>query len=206
MGAVVPLTGLVLAAFTHWGGWGQGRLNWGPRLGALFLLLLGEVVFAGTVVGEYATRGMTIVAQWTGDLLAHAVGPAVGHAIAALIPWAAAFCLSLYWLFAWLPAAGAKAKAAAPVPAPGNGSGPVAVAVAKGGGRGKGGKGFAGELLEVLGERMTWRLAWLGTVIPLFVHAIPGPAGNGLGWTFATLGHLGYSIIAAPFGWAGVAL
>jgi hypothetical protein len=51
-------------------------------------------------------------------------------------------------------------------------------------------------------ERMTWHLAWLSIFLPMFVPAIPGPAGNFFDWVFGLFAWAGGAIIGAIFGMA----
>lgn len=153
---VVPLTALFMAGGLEWVAWGQGRFNWGPRLGALLLLVFGQVAFKATVVGGWLTWAVDELAHWLDVAATYLLGATAGDAVSYLVHWLPAALLAAYWLAALLPG-------------------------------------------QVLKERMTWRLAWAGMLIPTFVGAIPGPAGQFFDWTFGMLASVGSAIITGLF-------
>lgn len=99
----IPLTGLALAGAVEWVKWGQGKLNWGPRLGALLLLLFGQVAFTGTLVGDWLRTGINDVAGWLDTWTAYLLGAQAGSAVAYLFHWLPAALLGGFWIAAMLP-------------------------------------------------------------------------------------------------------
>lgn len=155
---VIPLTALFTAGALELVQWGQGRFNWGPRMGALLLLVFGQIAFTGNVVGSWLRQGVSLLAGWADTGVSYLLGSGAGNAVAYLIHWLPAALLGFYWLAAMSP------------------------------------WGFK--------ERMTWRLAWAGLLLPAFITAVPGPAGHFLSWIFGLLTDLGAGIIGRLFGLA----
>lgn len=153
---VVPLTALFTAMGLQWVSWGQGKFNWGPRLGAILLLVFGQVAFAGTLLGGWLTQGVNWFAGYADQGVAYLLGSAAGSAVGYLVHWLPAALLSAFWLAAMM-------------------------------------------LDRIFSERMTWRLAWVGMLIPTFVAAIPGPAGQFFNWIFGVLASFGSAIVTGLF-------
>lgn len=153
---VLPLTALFVAMGLEWTNWGQGRFNWGPRLGALLILVMGQVAFAGTILGDWLRAGIGWIAGWLDVAFTYLLGPAFGDAAAYLIHWLPAAILGAYWIAAMLPG-------------------------------------------KLFGERMTWRLAWTGLLLPTFLTAVPGPAGDLLTNVINAAAGLGAAVIGALF-------
>jgi hypothetical protein len=99
---VLPLTALFAALGLEWTGWGQGRFNWGPRVGSLWLLLLGQVAFAGTFAGAWLRTGLDWAAHWLDVAFTYVLGPAFGSAVASLVHWLPAALLGIYWIAGWI--------------------------------------------------------------------------------------------------------
>lgn len=100
---VLPLAALISAAGLQWTSWGQGRFNWGPRLGALWLLVVGQVLFVATPVGSWLRDGIAFAAHWADVGVTYLLGGAAGTAIAYLVTWLPAAILGVYWLVAMSP-------------------------------------------------------------------------------------------------------
>lgn len=149
----LPLTALITAAGLEWAKWGRGAWNWGPRVGALFLLVFGDVAFRGTFAGDWLRRGIDYLAGWVNVAVTYVLGSGAGAAAAGLIHWLPAALVGAYWVAAWIP-----------------------------------GSWF--------GERMTWRLAWIGVLLPTFLSTVPGLAGGLL----TTIFHFAVSVGAAIIG------
>jgi hypothetical protein len=158
MPMTVPVTALLVAAFLELVHWGEGRFNWGPRLGSLFILLFGTVALAGTRVGEWTRDAIGWAADWLDTGVTYLLGAAAGNAAGALLHWLPAALFGAYWIAAFLP---------------------------------------------VIKERMTWRVAWVGLLIPSMLTAIPGPAGQFLTSAFDLAARAGGAVIGALFGWTG---
>jgi hypothetical protein len=157
---VLPLTALFVAMGIEWTNWGQGRFNWGPRVGALLILVMGQVAFRGTILGEWLRRGVDWLAHWADAAFTWALGGLAGDAISYLIHWLPAALLGAYWLAAMAPG-------------------------------------------RLFGERMTWRLAWTGLLLPTFLSAVPGPAGNLLETIITAAATLGAALINGLFALGG---
>jgi hypothetical protein len=157
---VLPLTALFVAMGLEWTSWGQGRFNWGPRVGALLILVMGEVAFRGTFIGQWLARALAELAHWVDVAFTYVLGAAAGNAAANLIHWLPAALLGAYWLAAMIP----------------------------------------GRLFK---ERMTWRLAWTGLLLPTFLPAVPGAAGSFLTTVFTAAAGLGAAIIGGLFALGG---
>jgi hypothetical protein len=153
---VLPLTALFVAMGLEWTSWGQGHFNWGPRLGAVLILVMGQVAFAGTILGTWLRAGIGGAAHWLDVGFTYVLGPAAGNAVAYLIHWLPAAILAAYWIAAMLPG-------------------------------------------KIFGERMTWRLAWTGLLLPTFLSAVPGPAGDLLSNVIGAAATAGAAIIGALF-------
>jgi hypothetical protein len=97
---VVPFTALFTAMGLEWVKWGQGRFNWGPRVGALLLLVFGQVAFAGTLVGGWLRQGVDWGAGWLDTWTTYLLGTAAGDAVGYLAHWMPAALLSPFWLAA----------------------------------------------------------------------------------------------------------
>lgn len=100
---VVPLTALFTALGLEWVSWGQGRFNWGPRVGALLLLVFGQVAFTGTLVGGWLKTAIDWVAGWLDVGATFLLGAKAGDAVGYLAHWLPAALLAAYWLAALLP-------------------------------------------------------------------------------------------------------
>lgn len=99
---VVPLTAFFVALGLEWTSWGQGRFNWGPRLGAILMIVMGQVAFAGTLIGDWLRTGIHWVAGWADVGVTYVLGTNAGDAVGYLVTWLPAALLGAYWLAAML--------------------------------------------------------------------------------------------------------
>src|SRR3982751_4257382 len=96
----LPLTALAVAGGLEFTQWGQGRFNWGPRLGAVLFLVFGQVAFTHTVLGDWMRAAIAWLAGWADTAVTFLLGAGAGNAVAYLIAWLPAALVGAYWIAA----------------------------------------------------------------------------------------------------------